>query len=73
MIWKGRLKEWFGRLLNRTGVPGAVQEAEIEDEVSGQVVHIRVGPVFTRISINGRDYYFHRLSGKFDGTGSGCS
>jgi hypothetical protein len=71
-IWRGRLKEWFCRLLNMLGVPGAIRDASIEDTLTGQKIEIRVGTLFTRISINGRDFYFSRLSGRFDGTGTGC-
>jgi hypothetical protein len=71
-IWTGRLQEVVCRLLNRLGVPGAIQEATIDDHLTGQQVSVHVGTLFTRISVNGRDYYFHRLSGKFDGTGLGC-
>jgi hypothetical protein len=66
-----RLLEWFGVLLKWLRVPGFIRGAQIEDQVSGQRLQIRVGSLFTRISINDRDYYFRRLSGKFDGTGSG--
>ena len=72
LIWRSRFKEWFYRLLNRVGAPGAIQEAAIDDPLTGQNIRVHVGLFFTRVSVNGRDYYFHRLTGKFDGTGSGC-
>lgn len=70
--WKFGIKEWIGRILNRLGVPGAIQDAVIDDGFTGQHVSIQVGTLFTRISVNGRDYYFRRMSGRFDGTGTGC-
>jgi hypothetical protein len=72
-IWRSRLKEWFCWALNRLGAPGAVRDVEIEDGGTGQKIEVRVGVLFTRISVNGRDYYFRRLTGRFDGTGSGCA
>jgi hypothetical protein len=63
---------WFYEILNRAGLPGAVQDVEINDELTGQQVSVRVRALFTRISVNGRDYYFRRLSGRYDGTGSSC-
>jgi len=69
---KTRLKEWLCRLLNRANVPGAIQETTLDDPLTGQSLRVHVGVFFTRISVNGRDYYFHRLSGQFDGTGTGC-
>ena len=65
-------RECFNRLANRLGVPGGIQSMEINDDVSCQRLVIKVGLFFTCISINGRDYFFNRFSGKFDGTGSGC-
>lgn len=72
----GRLNTEFQillcRLANWLGLPGAVADVVIDDPVTGQHVEVRRSIFFTRISINGRDYYFTRFGGKFDGTGSGC-
>ena len=65
-------REWLCRVANRSGLPGAVADVHIEDTVTGQIIDIKSGVLFTRISVNGRDYYFRRFSGTFDGTGSGC-
>ena len=62
-----------GRLLNRCRIPGTIQPVSINDALSGQTLDVRIGPLFTCISVNGRDYYFRRLTGKWDGTGTGCS
>ena len=71
LIWFGRLKEAACRLLDWMHVPGFVRPLEINDPVSGHRIRISASHLFTVISINGRDYYFRRLSGKYDGTGSG--
>jgi hypothetical protein len=71
-IMRGGLRERLGRVLNRMGVPGAVKDAHIKDAVTGQEITIQVSELFTRITVDGRDYYFNRTTGKFDGTGSGC-
>ena len=65
-----RVREWSGALANKVGLPGAVQSVDIYDDVSGQSLTVRSSPLFTRISVNGRDYYFSRISGRFDGTGT---
>ena len=72
-IWRSRLRGLIGRLANRIGLAGAVAPVVIEDALTGQRVEVRVSAWFTTISINGRDYYFRRFSGQFDGTGMGCS
>ncbi|HEV3259945.1 MAG TPA: hypothetical protein VG013_23960 [Gemmataceae bacterium] len=63
----------LGRILKRLGIPGALQDTTINDPVTGQDIRVSVGTLFTKISVNGRDYYFHRLSGRYDGAGLGCS
>jgi len=65
----GRMRAAFGRLLNVLRLPGAVRDLKVIDSVTGQQLEIRVEPLFTRISVDGRDYYFGRISGRFDGTG----
>jgi hypothetical protein len=72
-IWKERLREGLGVALNRLRLPGTISPGLIEDALSGDRIEIRVGPLLTRISVNGRDYYFDRISGAPAGTGSGCS
>ena len=72
-IARGRAREAVGRLLGRVGAPGAIANATIADPVTGQEIEIRVGHLLTRVTVNGRDYYFDRLSGRYDGTGSGCA
>jgi len=71
-VWRGRSRETIGRVLKWLGVPGFVQEVEFHDPLTRTELQVKVGVLFTCISVNGRDYYFNRLSGHFDGTGSGC-
>ena len=71
-VWQvasGRLREWIGNLANRLRVPAIVRPAVIEDEVTRQTIVIEPGHLVTRISVDGRDYYFGRFSGRFDGVG----
>lgn len=72
ILWS-RLSVLVGRFLKRIGVPGAVRDSDIEDSAIGYRIQVRTGPLFTRININGRDYFFCRYTGRFDGTGSGCA
>jgi hypothetical protein len=72
-ILQGRGRRLFGQLLKSLRIPGAVQDHHITDPVNNQTIDISVGALFTKISVNGRDYYFHRVTGKYDGAGMGCS
>lgn len=69
-IARGRFKELIGRTANRIRIPGAVQSAEIHDNATGQHIEVVVGTLFTRLTVNGRDFYFNRFTGRFNGTGS---
>ena len=70
-IWKTRLRINLGMLLNRGRVPGAIQPFKYDDLLTGQRLEVRLTPLFTILTVNNRDYYFWRISGRFDGTGSG--
>lgn len=50
-------------------IPGLVRPLEYADRVTGDFVRIKVTRRFTIISVNHRDYWFKRLTGRFDGTG----
>lgn len=64
------LKQQVGRFLNCLGVPGFIRPMEMYDElITHTLLQVRATPLFTIISVDGRDYYFYRISGKFDGTG----
>lgn len=59
-----------GRLLYRFSAPGLVQSLDFHDQVTGSHIRIHPGMGFTIISVNNRDYWFSRLTGKFDGAGT---
>ena len=71
-IYKGRIRERVIGVLDLLHVPAALKSADINDDLTGDVIRIRAKGLFTKITINGRDYYFDRLTGRFDGTGLGC-
>jgi hypothetical protein len=72
-ILRGRVREAFCRLLNRWGVPGAIKPMDFQDAVTKQHISVQYGLFFMVLTIDGRDYYFDRITGRFDGTGlSAC-
>lgn len=70
-ILVSRIRLWmrvlFGRMYNLAGIPGLVSDCSY----SGAKAEITVkqGDLFTIISVNGLDIYFHRLTGSIDGVG----
>jgi hypothetical protein len=69
-IAKGRFKQWLAKILNRARMPGAIRPMDFEDRLAGQHLTVMVGELFVCITVNGRDYYFDRITGRFDGTGA---
>jgi hypothetical protein len=65
-----RAREWLGRFANWIRIPGAIKPTEIHDPLTGQRIAVTVDAFFVRLTVNGRDFYFNRLTGRFDGTGS---
>ncbi|HUU93732.1 MAG TPA: hypothetical protein VM238_21275 [Phycisphaerae bacterium] len=71
-IWRGRAARCIGLILNGLGCAGKVRPISIDDPLTGTHLELRVGSTFTVIAVNGRDYYFRRLDGVYDGAGMGC-
>ena len=71
-VLRGRFRSLVGRCLNHLRAPGMIRSTSINDPLSGQQIEVAVQQSFVKLTVNGRDYYFDRLTGKFDGTGLGC-
>lgn len=59
----------LGRLLDLLRVPGLVREMSHGDKLTNSYISVKYSRLFTIVHVNGVDYYFRRLTGKFDGTG----
>jgi hypothetical protein len=60
---------WLGKLLGLLHFPGIVVEQTYEANIARATVRVRLGPLFTVVSVNRMDIYFHRLTGRIDGIG----
>jgi hypothetical protein len=69
-IWNGHIRESIGRILNLARAPGPIKDMHVKDAFTGHEVALSVGEFFVRLSVDGHHYYFDRLTGKFNGTGS---
>ena len=58
-----------GYLYTLFNLPGFVEPIDYIDRLTGDCIRIKIDRRFTIISVNSRDYWFRRTSGKFDGTG----
>ena len=64
-----RARVLSGRLYNLAGVPGIIAECDYDASVSEARIKVRAGDMFTIVSVNNLDIYFHRLTGSIDGVG----
>lgn len=64
-----RIRVVFGYLFNLAGIPGLVRSCDYEAGITDARIRVRVGEMFTVITVNELDIYFHRLTGKIDGVG----
>jgi hypothetical protein len=69
-----RCRVAFGRLLNLAGIPGLIRSCDYKAGITDARIRVRVGEMFTVITVDGLDIYFHRLTGQIDGVGlaAGC-
>ena len=68
-IYIERFKQLLGKILNYFQIPGFVRPTKIYDNLTKARLEVKLSGFFTIISVDGKDYYFRRLSGKFDGSG----
>ena len=62
-------RSFLGETLNLLGFPGFVRKCDYEASVCDATVSVRTRDLFTIITVNGLDIYFHRLTGTIDGIG----
>lgn len=65
----GRLKYKLGLLLNFIDVSGFVKPTKVYDRLTNTNLEVVLGGYFTIIKVNGKDFYFNRFSGEYDGSG----
>lgn len=64
-----QLRWLAGKLLNLCGFSSPIRECEYTASICRAQITVRQRELFTIVSINGLDVYFHRLTGHVDGVG----
>ena len=64
-----RISGWIGALLNWLGFPGFVRECKYKSTETDTFVSVRYSSLYSVVSVNGVDVYFHRITGEIDGVG----
>jgi hypothetical protein len=72
-----RMRLWArvlaGKAYNLAGVPGIVRDCDYSASVCNARIRVSAKEMFTIITVNGLDIYFHRLTGRIDGVGFGTT
>ena len=68
-LLKFKVRVAAGKIFTLAGIPGLVRNCEYHASVTDATVQVRVNDIYTVISVNGLDIYFHRLTGAIDGVG----
>jgi hypothetical protein len=69
-VARSRIRTTVGRMANRLGLPGTIRVVDIHDATAGHRVTVTIGVNVLRLTVNGRDFYFDRLTGRYEGSGS---
>jgi len=59
----------LGKLLHWVRMPGFIRPFQYRDLNSGRLISVRTSPQYTILSIDGKELFFIRETGKFDGIG----
>ena len=59
----------IGKLLILLHLPGIMVNQSYNAARTRARVRVHLGPLFSVVTVNGLDVYFHRLTGKIDGVG----
>jgi hypothetical protein len=59
-----RMTSWLGSLLNSLELPGFIRAGNQTSKATGVLVSVRFSSLYSIVSVNGIDVYFHRLTGR---------
>lgn len=63
------LRWYIGKLLNFFRFASPIRECDYTVNICKAHITVRQNELFTIVSVNGLDVYFHRLTGQIDGVG----
>jgi hypothetical protein len=63
-------REGFGRVLEMMHAPAKIKEFEYVDPITNETVYLSTGARYSVLRIGDRHFFFNRLTGRFDGTGT---
>ena len=64
------LRNVYGRFLERIHAPAKIREFEYVDPVTNETIYLSTGARYSVLHVGGKQLFFCRTTGRFDGTGS---
>jgi hypothetical protein len=72
--FRTRLQGWcmerIGRVLEALHTPAKIKEFECVDPITNEIVYLSTGARYSVLHVGDKRYFFDRLTGRFDGTGT---
>ncbi len=69
-----RVQDWcrqkIGRVLEALHAPAKIKEFECVDPITNECVYLSTGPRYSVLHVGSKRFFFDRLTGRFDGTGT---
>lgn len=66
----GSVRGAIGRILEACGSPARIREFEYIDQETNETVYLSTGTRYSVLHVGDKQFFFERLSGRFDGTGT---
>ena len=66
----GWLRKTAGRILERLHAPARLREFEYIDPITNETIYLSTGTRYSVLAVGNKRYFFDRLTGRFDGTGT---
>ena len=62
------VRRFMGQLLEKAHAPAHIREFEYVDLDTNEIVYLSTGAQYSVLHVGGKQFYFERLTGRFDGT-----
>jgi hypothetical protein len=65
---RSKTRHLAGVLLEKFHVPARIKEFEYVDPITNEIIYLSTGARYSVLHVGGTQYFFERLTGRFDGT-----
>jgi len=65
---RSKVRYVAGLLLEKSHSPARIKEFEYIDPITNEIVYLSTGARYSVLHVGGKQFYFERVTGRFDGT-----